>query len=397
MSAKPVLVLNSGSSSIKFSLFRHNLTRIMTGLAERLGSDDARIKIDWNGNAFAQPIKNYDHNHALQWLVDYLRQQDIDLTTLGCIGHRVVHGGERFSASTLINDQVISEIRACSHLAPLHNPANLLGITAMSEFAPEVPQVAVFDTAFHQTLKPEAFLYALPYELYQKQGVRRYGFHGTSHRYVARQAAEILGRSADSLNLLTIHLGNGCSACAIKKGLSVDTTMGMTPLEGLVMGTRSGDIDPSLHQFLTERLGLSLDQVTQMLNRDSGLKGISGLTNDMRVLQEEAEKGNDRAQLAIDVFCFKLARALGGLAASLEHIDALVFTGGIGENSALVRQKVMHRLSILGLAADDDANRVHGRDHSGRVSTKDGLTALVIATDEELMIAEDCRQLTANY
>lgn len=383
----PVLVINSGSSSLKFSLIdASNEDVLVQGLAEALGSAHAALHVSRPGRPKeTRTIPAAHHPEAMAAVLGVIEEFHI-----GAIGHRVVHGGEAFSESVLIDGDTLAAIRECVPLAPLHNPANLAGIEAARERFPHLPHVAVFDTAFHQTVPPEAFLYALPHALYEKHKVRRYGFHGTSHRYVSAEAARVLGKDPADLQLITAHLGNGCSACAIKGGHSVDTTMGFTPLEGLVMGTRSGDIDPNLHEFLAMTLGKSLVEITAMLNRESGLLGISGLSNDMRTLAAAAENGNVRASLAIDVFCYRLAKGLLALAAGLERIDALVFTGGIGEHSAPVREKTLSHLRILRPVLDPEANAIHGRESRGRISAAESsLAVFVIPTNEELVIARE--------
>ena len=307
----------------------------------------------------------------------------------------MVHGGERFTASVLVDDEVIAAIRSFSRLAPLHNPESLAGIEAVRAVRPGLPQVAVFDTAFHQTMPPRAFRYAVPEEWYTRYGVRRYGFHGISHRYVSERAAALLGRPLAELRLVTAHLGNGCSAAAVRDGRSVDTTMGLTPLEGLVMGTRSGDVDPGVFGYLAERAGLTVDEVTEALNTASGLNGLSGVGNDMRAVQRAAAAGNERARLALEVFVHRLAKAIAAMVVGLERLDALVFTGGIGENSALIRGQVLARLGFLGLAEDARANARHGRGTGGRISPDGPVLALVVPTDEELMIARDTARLVA--
>jgi acetate kinase len=310
----------------------------------------------------------------------------------------VVHGGARFTASVLVDDEVIAAIREFSLLAPLHNPANLAGIEAVRAARPDLPQVAVFDTAFHQTMPPAAFRYAVPEEWFTRYGVRRYGFHGTSHRFVSERAAALLGRPLSELRLVTAHLGNGCSLAAVRDGVSVDTTMGLTTLEGLVMGTRSGDVDPGVFGYLAGQAGLTVDQLTGTLNTASGLQGLSGVGNDMRTVESAAAGGDERARLALEVFVYRLAKAVAGMVVSLERLDALVFTGGIGENSAEVRRRVLARLAFLGLAEDPEANARHGRATGGRISPDgpDGpVLALVVPTDEELMIARDTARLIA--
>jgi len=310
------------------------------------------------------------------------------------IGHRMVHGGEEFTGSVVINDEVIAAVERCSSLAPLHNPANLVGVRTARELFPDLPQVAVFDTAFHQTLPPKAFLYAIPYAYYEDLKVRRYGFHGTSHHYVSLEAARLLGKLPEETSLITMHLGNGCSACAIRDGHSMDSTMGLTPGEGLVMGTRSGDVDPALHQFLQDQTGMELSEITSMLNSSSGLLGISGLSNDMRTLGQAAANGHERAGLALDVFCYRLAKSVCGLIAALETIDAFVFTGGIGENSAEVRALTAAHLKVLGVDLDEARNASHGRADGGRISSDASrIPCLVVPTNEELMIARETLRL----
>jgi len=386
-----VLVLNSGSSSVKFALLHPGTgERVLGGLAEKVGTPDAVLRI---GQQPGQPLPEGSHRAVISRILDHLA--DTGQADLAGAGHRVVHGGERFRASVLVDDEVIAAIRSFVHLAPLHNPANLAGIEAVSAVRPGLPQVAVFDTAFHQTMSASAYRYAVPEEWYTRHGVRRYGFHGTSHRFVSERAAALLGRPPGQLRLVTAHLGNGCSAAAIRDGVSVDTTMGLTPLEGLVMGTRSGDVDPGLVGYLAERTGQTAAELTQALNTRSGLLGLSGTSNDMRTVAAAAGQGDERAKLALDVFVHRLARAIAGLVPSLERLDALVFTGGIGENSALVRSLVLARLGFLGLTEDAEANAGHGRSTRGRISRPGPVVALVVPTDEELMIARDTARIVA--
>jgi acetate kinase len=385
-----VLVINSGSSSLKFALIEPDSGRVLRkGVAERLGTNEARLRADSKDTAPLPP--GAGHAEVLKLLLQKLAGQAIS-----AVGHRVVHGGEYFSESVVLDADSIEKIRACSELAPLHNPENLRGIDAARASLPDVPHVAVFDTAFHQTLPPKAFMYAIPYELYERHKLRRYGFHGTSHRYVATEAARRLEKPLAALELVTAHLGNGCSACAIRAGKSVDTTMGLTPLEGLVMGTRSGDVDPNLHDFLADRAGLSLGEITDLLNRKSGLLGLSGTSNDMRTLLDARERGDARASLAIEVFCYRLAKAVLGLSASLERVDALVFTGGIGEHAAPVRAETLAALRVLGPELDPELNRTHGASSGGRI-TRPGsrLLSLVVPTNEELVIAREAARLAA--
>lgn len=391
-----ILVLNCGSSSLKFAVIHPQSKQVLIhGLAERLGSSAAQVQYQLaeQANKISITPDKHDHQGAIESVIAVLQEQNL-LNNLTGVGHRVVHGGETYSESLLLNSESIEELKKLHHLAPLHNPVNLLGIEAISELLPNISQVAVFDTAFHQTLPEAAFLYGIPLELYKNQGVRRYGFHGTSYRYVSQKAADIIGKNSEDCHLLVAHLGNGCSASAIKNGKSVDTSMGMTPLEGLVMGTRSGDVDPGLLDFLCERLNQPLSEIMNVLNKQSGLLGLSGKTNDMREIQQLAEQGDSRANLAIEVFAFKIARYLGALAVSLPRIDALVFTGGIGENDRLTRSLILEHLAILGFELDGSLNKQNG-DQSGRISTQDSTLAMVVPTDEELMIAMDTHQLVS--
>jgi acetate kinase len=389
------LVINSGSSSLKFAIIEPGSGRVFRhGLAERLGTAMARLRtyaLDDAGHETnsEKPIPGAGHAEVLEEILTHLGGRQPD-----AVGHRVVHGGEAFSVSVVLDDEAVERIRACNDLAPLHNPANLLGIESARRKFPTLGHVAVFDTAFHQTLPSKAFMYAVPYELYERHRVRRYGFHGTSHAFVAGEAALRIGKPLEELQLVTAHLGNGCSACAIKGGRSADTTMGLTPLEGLVMGTRSGDVDPNLHQFLADQTGRSLGQITDLLNRGSGLLGLSGTSNDMRTLLAARERGDARAALAIDVFCYRLAKAVLGLCAALERIDALVFTGGIGEHAAAVRGETLALLRVLGPVVDRARNAAHGAATGGRI-TADGspLLSMVVPTNEELVIARETARL----
>ncbi|TAG09635.1 MAG: acetate kinase [Verrucomicrobia bacterium] len=384
-----VIVINCGSSSLKFAVFSMPAEQcLMKGIAERLSTDDATLKIDHLTEKSTLVIPGADHHQAMVAVAAALE----GLRPLS-IGHRVVHGGEAFSQALRIDEVSIAAIESCSHLAPLHNPANLIGIRAARLLFPAVPHIAVFDTAFHQSLTSEAFLYAIPYWLYEEKKIRRYGFHGTSFRYVASESARLLDKSLLDTNVIIMHLGNGCSACAIRNGKSVDTTMGLTPSEGLVMGTRSGDVDPALHQFLQDHSGMRLAEITHLLNTQSGLLGISGLSNDMRTLEQAAAQGHARAQLAIQIFCYRLAKSICGLMASLDRLDAFIFTGGIGENSSQIRQLTMHHLQIHGVILDAERNLLHGRDHHGAIhDDQSRFACLVVPTNEELMIARDAYQ-----
>jgi acetate kinase len=392
-----VLVLNSGSSSVKFALLSPaSGERLMSGLGERLGTPAASARIQLSGAAaISGQLAGGSHQAVVSLLLDQLAAAGYTGGQLAGAGHRVVHGGQRFSTSVLVDEDVLAALRSISYLAPLHNPANLAGLEAVRAVLPGLPQVAVFDTAFHQTMPPHAYRYAVPDEWFTRYGVRRYGFHGTSHRYVAQRAAALLGRPQHGLRLVTAHLGNGCSAAAISDGRSVDTTMGLTPLEGLVMGTRSGDVDPGLIGYLARRGGLTADEITDALNNESGLAALSGRGNDMRAITAAAAAGDERSRLALDVFVHRLCRAIAGLVASLGRLDALVFTGGIGENSAEIRGRALSRLGFLGLAEDPAANASHGRHTGGRVSLPGPVQALVVPTDEELMIARDTVRVIA--
>jgi acetate kinase len=328
-------------------------------------------------------------------VVELLTEQRL-IDTLGGVGHRVVHGGRHFSSSTPVSAEVQRVIEACFALGPLHNPPNLLGIRVMEEVLPGLQQVAVFDTAFHQTMPARAYTYPVPFEWQERHDVRRYGFHGTSHRFVSQRAVQQLGLAGAPSRVITAHLGNGCSLAAVKDGLSIDTTMGLTPLEGLMMGTRAGSVDPAIVGHMTQALGLPASRVGEILNKESGLLGVSGLSNDMRTIEEAAGQGHRRAQLAHELFCYVLAKSVASLVVPLGGLDALVFTGGIGENSALVRARVVEQLHFLGLTLDQEANALHGRDTAGRITHQFSPRAMVVPTNEELMIALDTAALVGD-
>jgi acetate kinase len=400
-----VLVLNSGSSSVKFAVLAPaSGERVLAGMAEKVGTPETELRIRrYPDQAITEQLPGGSYQAVISRILDHLPEAGFETaggaapgpTRLAGAGHRVVHGGERFTASVLVDDEVIAAIRSFSHLAPLHNPANLAGIEAIRAARPGLPQVAVFDTAFHQTMPPRAFRYAVPEEWYTRYGVRRYGFHGTSYRFVSERTAALLGRPLTGLRLVIAHLGNGCSVAAVRDGASVDTTMGLTPLEGLVMGTRSGDVDPGVFGYLADRAGLTIDELDKTLYTASGLQGLSGVSNDMRTVQAAAADGDERARLALEVFVHRLAKAIAAMVVGLERVDALVFTAGIGENSAFVRGQVLARLGFLGLAEDAEANARHGRDTRGRISPDGPVVAMVVPTDEELMIARDTARLAA--
>lgn len=383
-----VLVINCGSSSLKVALFDTALNKLASGLAERIGGPDAFANL--TGTRDTLPLaNNAGHKEALQTLMDALWAQGLLRGAPVAIGHRVVHGGETFREAALITDPVLSAIDECASLAPLHNPVNLAGIEATRELFPDVPQVAVFDTAFHQTLPDYAYRYALPGRFYQDWGVRRYGFHGTSHSFMASESARLLNQAPEATSIISAHLGNGCSITAIRDGASVDTSMGLTPLEGLMMGTRSGDIDPGLFDFLRSK-GMNAEELHRILNHESGLLGLSGETNDMRSLCELADQGHKASALAIEVFCFRLARYIATMMASLTRLDALVFTGGIGENSALVRSKTLAHLGLVGFSLDVESNRDHGKQSKYHIESGDSrFRVLVIPTNEERVIASE--------
>ena len=398
-----VLVLNAGSSTLKFQLVRTDAERMAANADEKL----ARGQIERIGGeaivtlaAGAAPASRTtaalrDLRAAVEHALSRLVAAGTGVESVGeidAVGHRVVHGGERFQRSVRVDEAVLREIEATIDLAPLHNPANLRGIAAARDaLGPGVPQVAVFDTAFHHTLPEHAYLYAIPYQLYRRHRVRRYGFHGTSHRYVAHRYRQLTGISREATRLVTLHLGNGCSACAIEGGRSVDTSMGFTPLEGLVMGTRSGDVDPAILDYVAEKEGLSLPEVESLLNKQSGLLGVSGLTNDVRELLAEAEEfGDRRARLAIEIFCYRARKYVGAYLAAIGGASAVVFAGGVGENAAGIRERICAGLAWAGLTLDPERNRTTVGGREGRISA-DGaaLEAWVIPTDEELLIARD--------
>jgi len=390
-----VLVLNCGSSSLKFAILDAATSdEVISGLAERLGSDTPSIKYKYNGEKqLIELAKGQAHDAAINKLVYLVKNLGLE-DKLVAVGHRVVHGGEHFTESVLIDNDVLIEIEKTAALAPLHNPANLLGIRTAQQAFSTLPQIAVFDTAFHQTMPKIAYLYALPYSLYKEHGVRRYGFHGTSHYYVAGEAAKLLGKERQQTNVISAHLGNGCSVCAIKDGKSVDTSMGLTPLEGLVMGTRSGSIDPGLFTFLTQQLNYSVQEIDDLLNKQSGLLGISELSNDCRTIEEAAVEGHPQANLALDIFCYRLAKQIAAFLVPLQRLDALIFTGGIGENSDIIRDKVISHLGFLGLECDEAANLAARFGKEGLISKGQAhVKAFVIPTNEEWVIANDAARI----
>src|SRR6056297_2479621 len=396
-----VLVLNSGSSSIKFQLFNMEEERVLAkGLVERIGIEDSAIEYENNnGQEVEKDIDIANHRDGIEHVIEMLLDSEVgvleDIDEINAVGHRVVHGGEKFAHSTLITEEVIDKIEEVTPLAPLHNPHNLSGIKVCKELLPDKPQVGVFDTAFHQTMPEEAYTYAIPYEYYEEHGVRRYGFHGTSHKYVAKRCAALMDEDIEDLKIITCHLGNGASMAAVDGEKSIDTSMGMTPLEGLVMGTRSGDIDPAIIPFLMEKEDLDTEEVDNILNKKSGLLGVSGISNDSRDVRQAAHDGNHRAELADQVFSYRVKKYIGAYIAALNGVDAVVFTGGIGENAAGVREHILEKLNNLGFELDPEANKVRGEERE--ITTEDSkVKAFVIPTNEELVIARDTKEIVEN-
>lgn len=396
MSQKLILVLNCGSSSLKGAVLDNDSGNVLLScLAEKLNLPDAYITFKANGEKHKVELTaNPDHTGAVAALMQELQARALD-GSIAAVGHRVVSGGEVYSESILITEEVVAGIEKCIPLAPLHNPANLLGIRAAQDIFKGLPNVAVFDTAFHQSIPEHAYTYAVPREYYRKFGLRRYGFHGTSYRFVADEAARFLGKDKNDLRMVIAHLGNGASIAAVANGVCQDTSMGMTPLEGLVMGTRSGDIDPSVFSFLAENADMSIAQVTDMLNKKSGLLGISELSSDCRVIEEAAAEGHEGAKLALEVFTYRLAKYIGSMAVAAGGIDTLVFTGGIGENSDIIRSKVLSYVNFLGFTEDAAANTAARFGNAGVITAADSRAqAVVIPTNEELMITHDTARLS---
>ncbi len=389
-----VLVINCGSSSLKFQLIDSDTEEVLAkGLCERIGIDGSQITYQPAGGE--KEITAADmptHNEAIKLVIDSLTNPDTgvisSLDEIDAIGHRVVHGGENFTSSALIDDDVIAAIEECNDLAPLHNPANLIGIHACMDAMPGTPNVAVFDTAFHQTMPEEAYLYGLPYEYYEKYKVRKYGFHGTSHAFVSEKAAEVAGIPYDDSKIIVCHLGNGASISAVKNGKSVDTSMGLTPLEGLIMGTRSGDLDPAVVEYIANKEGLDVSGVINILNKESGVLGISGVSSDFRDIEEAAENGNERAQKALDAFNYRVVKYIGSYVAAMDGVDIIAFTAGLGENDGKVRKAICDHFHYLGIEIDDEANSIRGEDVI--ISTPDSkVKVMVIPTNEELKIARE--------
>lgn len=386
-----VIAINAGSSSLKFQLFHMPEEEVITkGIIERIGLKDSIFTISFNGKKESETKDIANHEIAVKLLLEKLTQLGIikSLEEIDGIGHRIVHGGEEFNDSVLVTDEVLKKIEDLAELAPLHNPANATGIKAFKRVLPNVPAVAVFDTAFHQTMPESSFLYSLPYEYYKKYGIRKYGFHGTSHKYVSLRAAQLLGRPIEDLRLISCHLGNGASIAAIKGGKSIDTSMGFTPLAGVPMGTRSGNIDPALIPYIMEKTNQTAEEVIDVLNKKSGLLGISGFSSDLRDIELEAEEGNKRAELALDIFANRIHKYIGSYAARMNGVDAIIFTAGIGENSDVIRKKVLTGLEFMGVYFDPSLNKIRGKEafisypHSP-------VKVIVIPTNEEVMIARD--------
>jgi acetate kinase len=389
------LAINAGSSSLKFQLIEMpDETVITKGLVERIGLNDSIFTIEYQEKKDKETKDIADHSIAVKTLLEKLLSTGViqSYEEIEAIGHRVVHGGERFSDSVLITDEVLKEIEDISDLAPLHNPANLVGIKAFREILPNTPAVAVFDTAFHQTMPEQSYLYSLPYEFYEKYGIRKYGFHGTSHKYVSQRASELLGIPLEQLRLISCHLGNGASIAAIEGGKSIDTSMGFTPLAGVTMGTRSGNIDPALIPYIMEKTGKSVHEVLDILNKKSGMLALSGFSSDLRDIETEQEEGNKRAELALDVFAGRIHKYIGSYAARMYGVDAIIFTAGVGENSTAIRERVLKGLEFMGVYWDPSLNKVRGKEmfinypHSP-------VKVIVIPTNEEVMIARDTMRL----
>ena len=394
-----ILVLNCGSSSIKYALYNMDDKSVMTsGGAERVGLDGAFVKVKLANGEKKQIMHDIpEHTEGVKFIFSLLTDPEIgvikDLSEINAVGHRMVHGGEKFNKSVILNEEVLKAFEACSDLAPLHNPANLKGVNAVTELMPGLPQVGVFDTAFHQTMPKRSYLYAVPYELYEKYAVRRYGFHGTSHRYVSARVCEFLGVKPEDKKVITCHIGNGGSVAAVDGGKCVDTTMGLTPLEGVMMGTRSGDIDGGAITFLQKKLGLDADGTSNLLNKKSGVLGVSGVSSDMREVEAAANDGNERARVALDMYNYRIKKYVGAYAAAMGGCDIIVFTAGVGENQASMRKDVCTDMEWMGIVLDEAKNAaVHGEE--AVISAPESkVTVVVIPTDEELMIASDTMDL----
>ena len=394
-----ILVLNCGSSSVKYKLIAladNSQDILAEGGVEKIGLPDSFLKFKFNGEKVTIATSMPNHNVAIRIILDNLTSEKYgcikDFNEIDAVGHRVVHGGEKFNKSVLITDEVIAKVKECYDLAPLHNPVNIAGIEAITDILPNVPQVGVFDTAFHQTMPAHAYMYALPYEDYEKYGVRRYGFHGTSHRYVARRACDFLGLDYENQRIITCHIGNGGSITAVKDGVSIDTSMGLTPVEGLMMGTRCGDVDPAALLYIQQKEGLDAEGMQALINKKSGVLGISGLSSDMRDIENAIEQGNERAKLALDMYEYRIIKYVGAYTAALGGVDVIVFTAGVGENQIATRERVCKQLAYLGIDFDSDKNNCRGEEvEISRPKSK--VRVVVIPTDEEYMIARDTQAI----
>ena len=394
-----ILVLNCGSSSVKYKLIAladNSQDILAEGGVEKIGLPDSFLKFKFNGEKVTIATSMPNHNVAIRIILDNLTSEKYgcikDFNEIDAVGHRVVHGGEKFNKSVLITDEVIAKVKECYDLAPLHNPVNIAGIEAITDILPNVPQVGVFDTAFHQTMPAHAYMYALPYEDYEKYGVRRYGFHGTSHRYVARRACDFLGLDYKNQRIITCHIGNGGSITAVKDGVSIDTSMGLTPVEGLMMGTRCGDVDPAALLYIQQKEGLDAEGMQALINKKSGVLGISGLSSDMRDIENAIEQGNERAKLALDMYEYRIIKYVGAYTAALGGVDVIVFTAGVGENQIATRERVCKQLAYLGIDFDSDKNNCRGEEvEISRPKSK--VRVVVIPTDEEYMIARDTQAI----
>ncbi len=389
-----VLVINCGSSSLKYQVINSDTEQVLAkGLCERIGIDGRLVYTPAGGEKEISNLDMPTHKQAIQYVIDALTNEKTgvikSLDEIGAVGHRLVHGGEKFACSTLITEDVIKAVEECSDLAPLHNPANLIGVRACQELMPNTPMAGVFDTAFHQTMPLEAYMYGIPYEYYEKYKIRKYGFHGTSHSFVSKRMAQLLGKPIEDLKIIVCHLGNGSSVCAVDGGKSVDTSMGLSPLEGLIMGTRSGDIDPSVMEFICKKENMDINGIMDVLNKKSGVQGLSGVSSDFRDLQAGAAEGNKRCEMAVDVFCYRVLKYIGAYVAAMNGVDAIAFTAGLGENDEIVRRKIVSRLGYLGIKLDEEVND-NGRGKEIAISTPDSKVPVwIVPTNEELAIARE--------
>ena len=389
-----VLVINCGSSSLKYQVINSDTEQVLAkGLCERIGIDGRLVYTPAGGEKEISNLDMPTHKQAIQYVIDALTNEKTgvikSLDEIGAVGHRLVHGGEKFACSTLITEEVIKAVEECSDLAPLHNPANLIGVRACQELMPNTPMAGVFDTAFHQTMPLEAYMYGIPYEYYEKYKIRKYGFHGTSHSFVSKRMAQLLGKPIEDLKIIVCHLGNGSSVCAVDGGKSVDTSMGLSPLEGLIMGTRSGDIDPSVMEFICKKENMDINGIMEVLNKKSGVQGLSGVSSDFRDLQAGAAEGTKRCEMAVDVFCYRVLKYIGAYVAAMNGVDAIAFTAGLGENDEIVRRKIVSRLGYLGIKLDEEVND-NGRGKEIAISTPDSKVPVwIVPTNEELAIARE--------